>query len=80
MLREFLRKEFTPEERTLYMNDYIGWRALSDDTRKMEKVEHFNQAKFIRDRMKKIEGTVDYQQVINVRKAGIEQIKHQDGR
>lgn len=27
-----------------------------------------------------IEGTVDYQQVINVRKAGIDQIKHQDGR
>jgi hypothetical protein len=42
VLREYLPKEFTPDEKVLYANDYVGWRALNDDSKKMAKPEHFN--------------------------------------
>ena len=80
VLTEFLKKDLTSEEVNLYINDYIGWRAISDDPKKMAKPEGFNQAKFIRDRMKKIEESVDNTHIIKARKSGIEKIKHQDGR
>jgi hypothetical protein len=39
VLREFLPNDFSPDEKVLYINDYVGWRTLSDDSKKMAKPE-----------------------------------------